>query len=235
MKSKKKRGILSRQGSVSKKGTEAKNISPVLDLPKKMETVETMIGRPKDEEKKPSPDTEPEAAIEREATFQNQLEIKESARNITVHNVEVKKVSVVDPDKKGAYPPSKPKHASKKGSKKAQNGKEQSPEKFKYEEQMRLLKEKEIEQQRAREAAMAKQKILEQEKDKYREDEEEAKKKEDEARRKLAEAKFKAKEEREAKRLAEAERRRQLVSISSEEQFLNLFKMYLSTLKVLLL
>ena len=181
-----------------------------------METVETMIGRPKQSDNllKPSPDTEPEAIIEREVTFENQLEIKESARNIAVQNVEVKKITEVDPEKKGAYPPSKPKRGAKRGVKKAGNGnKEQAQDKLKYEEQMRLLKEKEIEQQRAREAAMAKQKILEQEREKYKEDEEEAKKKEDEARKRLADAKVKAKEEREAKRLADAEKRRQLVSI----------------------
>ena len=215
-KQRKKKNIPSRQNSISKKAADSKNLSPVLDLPKKMETVETMIGRPKQSENlmKPSPDTEPEAAIEREVTFENQLEIKESARNVAVQNVEVEKVSEIDPEKKGAYPPSKPKRGTKKGGKKTTNGnKEQVQEKLKYEEQMRLLKEKEIEQQRAREAALAKQKILEQEKEKYKEDEEEAKKKEEEARKKLAEAKQKAKEEREAKRLADAEKRRQLVSI----------------------
>lgn len=213
-KAKKKKSMPTRQSSLTKK-VDSKNLSPVLDLPKRMETVETMIGRPKHPENmlKASPDTEPEAAIEREMTFENQLEIKESTRGVAVQNVEVKKVAVSDPDKKGAYPPSKPKQTSKKGAKKTNNG-GKDQEKLKYEEQMRLLKEKEMEQQRAREAALAKQKILEQEREKYKEDEEEAKKKEDEARKRLAEAKLKAKEEREAKRQADAERRRQLVRIS---------------------
>ena len=189
-------------------------MSPVLDIPKKMETVETMIGRPNESDNfiKPSADIELGAVTEKNIAIVSQLEIQESTMNIPVRNLEVSKVSDVDPEQQGAYPPSKTKRSAKKRGKKGRSGsKEEAHEKMKYEEQMRLLKEKEIEQQRAREAALAKQKVLEQEREKYREDEEEARKKEEEARKKLADAKIKAKEEREAKRLADAEKRRQLV------------------------
>ncbi|XP_065071749.1 uncharacterized protein LOC135696309 isoform X2 [Rhopilema esculentum] len=220
-KAKKKRGMASRQGSISKKGTDSKNLSPVLDLPKKMETVETMIGRPNpsDNPMKPSPDTESEVIIEREITFENQLEQKETAasKNVRIQNVEVKKVSEVDPEKKGAYPPSRTKRG-KKASKKATVIKEQPEDKLRYEEQMKLLHEKEVEQQKAREAAVAKQKLLEEERERYRQEEELAKIKEEEARKNLAEAKIKAKEEREAKRLADAEKKRQLVEQRREER-----------------
>ena len=201
---------------MSTKTSDSKDMSPVLDMPKKIDIVETMIGRPNESDNlvQRNPDDELGTVNENTVAIESQQEIKESTKNIPVRNLEVSKVSEVDPEQQGAYPPSKTKRSAKKrGKKGGSGGKEEAQEKMKYEEQMRLLKEKEIEQQRAREAALAKQKVLEQEREKYREDEEEAKKKEEEARKKLAEAKIRAKEEREAKRLADAEKRRQLVCI----------------------
>lgn len=203
----------------------------MFDLPKKMETVETMISQKSDDLLKQSPETTPEDASrkeavsdgeavvekdvgEKEASTDSETAVKKpaSSKTVRIQNVQVKKVSTVDAEKKGAYPPSKPKRGGRM-SKKVGSAKEKEKDNLQYEEQMKVLKEKEIEQQRAREAAMAKQKALEEEKEKYMEEEVEAKKQEDEARRKLIEAKVKAKEEREMKRLADAEKRRQIVSL----------------------
>ena len=226
-KPKKKKGAVSQP----KKGADSKNQSPLFDLPKKMETVETMLSQKSDDFLKPSPQTTPDDGIEKGAVSDGEIIVEEEAvgeketstdsetgikkpgstKTVRIQNMQVKKVSTVDPEKKGAYPPSKPKRGGK-VSKKVGSPKEKEKDDLQYEERMKALKEKEIEQQRAREAAMAKQKALEEEREKYMEEEVEAKKQEDAARRKLVEARVKAKEEREMKRLADAEKRRQIVS-----------------------